>query len=113
MTYCALFTVLIAVGALINVPIPVCPFTLQFFFTTMAGIILGGKKGAISVALYTALGLLGLPVFAEGGGFWYVLFPSRSIRRSFLMCFVCVADQMCEEKCCGIHVTENRKEDTK
>ena len=73
MTQCALFTVLIIVGAFIKVPIPVCPFTLQFFFTTMAGIILGAKKGAISVALYTVLGLVGLPVFAEGGGFRYIL----------------------------------------
>lgn len=85
MTQCALFTVLIIVGAFIKVPIPVCPFTLQFFFTTMAGIILGAKKGAISVALYTVLGLVGLPVFAEGGGFWYILKPTFGYMIGFIL----------------------------
>lgn len=85
MTFCALFTVLIAVGAFIKIPVPVCPFTLQFFFTTMAGIILGGKRGAISVIIYTVLGLVGLPIFAEGGGIWYVLKPTFGYMIGFIV----------------------------
>ena len=69
MTLCALFTVLTAVGAFIKIPIPVVPFTLQFLFTMMAGLLLGGRLGAASVGLYALLGLIGLPIFAEGGGF--------------------------------------------
>ena len=76
MTLCALFTVLTAVGAFLKVPIPVVPFTLQILFTMMAGLLLGGRLGACSVALYAVLGLIGLPIFAEGGGFWYLLKPS-------------------------------------
>lgn len=76
MVWCALFTVLIIVGAFIKIPIPVVPFTLQFLFTMMAGLLLGGRLGALSVALYAVLGLLGLPVFAEGGGIYYLLKPS-------------------------------------
>lgn len=76
MVYCSLFTVLIAIGAFIKIPIPLVPFTLQFLFTLLAGLLLGSRLGAISVALYAALGLLGLPVFAEGGGLWYILKPS-------------------------------------
>lgn len=76
MVLCALFTVLTAVGAFIKIPVPVVPFTLQLFFTMMAGLLLGGKLGAVSVGLYALLGLLGLPIFAEGGGFWYLLKPS-------------------------------------
>ena len=76
LTQIAMFTTLIAVGAFIKIPIPVVAFTLQFFFTMMAGILLGGRNGAISVAVYIALGLVGLPIFAEGGGFWYLLKPS-------------------------------------
>lgn len=76
MTLCALFTVLTAIGAFLKIPIPVVPFTLQFLFTMMAGLLLGGRLGACSVALYALLGLAGLPIFAEGGGFWYVLKPS-------------------------------------
>lgn len=76
LAYCALFTALIAVGAFIKIPIPVVPFTLQFLFTMLAGLLLGPKRGTICVIVYMALGLVGLPIFAEGGGFWYVLKPS-------------------------------------
>ena len=73
---CALFVALIAVGAFIKIPVPVVPFTLQFLFTMLAGLLLGGKWGCVSVCVYIAMGLLGLPVFTEGGGFGYVLKPS-------------------------------------
>lgn len=74
--YCGLFTTLIAIGAFIKIPIPVVPFTLQYLFTMMAGLLLGSKLGAISVTLYMLLGLVGLPIFAEGGGIWYIFKPS-------------------------------------
>lgn len=76
MVMCALFTALVAAGAFIKIPVPVVPFTLQFLFTMLAGLVMGGRLGAISVGLYTALGLIGLPIFAEGGGIWYVFKPS-------------------------------------
>lgn len=85
MIYCSMFTVLIAVGAFIKVPVPVCPFTLQFFFTTLAGIILGRKGGALSVFIYTCLGLVGLPIFAEGGGIWYVMKPTFGYMIGFIL----------------------------
>lgn len=74
--YCGLFTALIAAGAFIKIPIPVVPFTLQFLFTMLAGLLLGSKRGTISVAAYMILGLIGLPIFSEGGGLWYVFKPS-------------------------------------
>ena len=46
---CALFTALTAVGAFIKIPVPVVPFTLQFLFTLLAGLLLGGRLGAIRV----------------------------------------------------------------
>lgn len=73
---CAMFVALIAVGAFIKIPVPVVPFTLQFLFTMMAGLLLGGRLGAISVGVYLILGLIGVPIFAEGGGIWYLLKPS-------------------------------------
>lgn len=73
---CSLFVALIAAGAFIKIPVPVVPFTLQFLFTMMAGLLLGGKLGAVSVGAYILIGLLVLPVFAEGGGPAYILKPS-------------------------------------
>lgn len=73
---CALFSALIAVGVFIKIPVPIVPFTLQLLFTMMAGLLLGGNLGAASVGVYIFMGLLGLPIFAEGGGLAYVLKPS-------------------------------------
>lgn len=73
---CALFVALIAAGAFLKIPVPVVPFTLQFLFTMLAGLLLGGKLGAIAVCVYIVLGLAGLPIFAQGGGIGYLFQPS-------------------------------------
>lgn len=76
MILCALFVALITAGAFIKIPVPVVPFTLQFLFTMMAGLLLGGKWGFRAVLIYICLGLCGLPVFAQGGGLAYVFQPT-------------------------------------
>jgi len=85
MIFCALFVALIAVGAFIRIPVPVVPFTLQFLFTMLAGSMLGGRLGALSVSVYVLLGLIGLPIFAEGGRLWYVLKPSFGYLVGFIV----------------------------
>lgn len=72
----SLFVALIAAGAFIKIPVPVVPFTLQFLFTTLAGILLGARLGSLSVVCYILLGLFGLPIFAGGGGPAYVFQPT-------------------------------------
>lgn len=76
LAFIALFIALTAAGAFIRVPIPIVPFTLQFLFTTLSGLLLGAGRGAVSVACYVMLGLMGLPIFAGGGGIFYVLEPT-------------------------------------
>lgn len=73
---CAIFTALIAVGAFIKIPVPVCPFTLQTLFVVLAGLMLGEKYGALSAAAYLALGLIGIPIFTQGGGIYYIFKPT-------------------------------------
>ena len=73
---CAMFVALIAVGAFIKVPVPVVPFTLQFLFTMLAGLLLGPGNGALAVVIYIVLGLAGLPIFTQGGGPGYIFQPS-------------------------------------
>lgn len=80
---CALFCALIAVGAFVKIPVPVVPFTLQFLFTTMAGLLLGPRWGTASVLAYVALGLAGLPIFSAGGGIGYLAQPSFGYLISF------------------------------
>ena len=74
--YCALFAALTAAGAFMHFQFLHATVTLKFFFTAMAGLLLGARLGALSQALYVGLGLLGLPVFAAGGGFGYVFYPT-------------------------------------
>lgn len=60
---CALFAALISIGAHIRIPAPLLPLTLQTLFVVLAGLVLGRKFGALSVCVYVAAGLIGLPVF--------------------------------------------------
>ena len=75
-----LFTALIAVGAFIQITIPVQPVpmhvTMQFFFVILSGLLLGAKRSLLSVCTYLMLGLCGFPIFASGGGPAYLLKPT-------------------------------------
>ena len=68
----ALFAALTAIGAFLRIPAGEISFTLQVFFTSMAGILLGPWWGAASQVVYVLLGLIGLPIFTEGGGLMYL-----------------------------------------
>jgi biotin transport system substrate-specific component len=68
---------LIAIGALfifvtakIAIPVPgsPVPITGQTFGVLLVGGALGFRRGAMSIALYVLIGLIGLPFFAEGKG---------------------------------------------
>lgn len=76
MVLAGIFAALTAVGAFLKFPLGEMSVTLQFMFTTLAGVLLGAKWGAISQAVYLALGLVGLPIFTMGGGPGYVFQPS-------------------------------------
>jgi biotin transport system substrate-specific component len=64
----SLFAALTAVGAYLFVPIGPVPIVLQNMFVFLAGLLLGGRWGLASVAVYLLAGLCGLPVFAGGTG---------------------------------------------
>ena len=85
MAMVAIFTSLTAIGAFIRIPFPFIPITLQTFFVLMAGIILGKKSGALSQLLYVTLGLIGIPIFTEGGGIAYIFKPSFGYLLGFIV----------------------------
>lgn len=85
MILCAMFVVLIAAGAFLKIPVPVVPFTLQYLFTMLAGLLLGPRLGALAVAVYVLLGLAGLPIFSQGGGLGYVFQPSFGYLIGFIL----------------------------
>ena len=81
----ALFSALIAIGAFIRIPLPVTVFSLQFTFVLLSGMILGANWGAVSCLLYVLIGLLGFPIFTEGGGFSYIFKPTFGYLFAFII----------------------------
>ena len=74
---------LTAVGAFVRVPLPYVPLTLQLVFVLLAGDLLTPKFAAMSQLIYLMIGLMGLPVFANGGGLGYVLHPTFGYLAAF------------------------------
>ena len=65
--YIALMAALTAVCSWITVPIGPVPFTMQTFAISVALLLLGGRRGTLSIVLYLCLGLVGLPGFSGFG----------------------------------------------
>lgn len=61
---CALFAALTGVLSQIVIPIGPVPINLASFAVLLSGTLLGANGGAISMLVYTALGLIGAPVFS-------------------------------------------------
>lgn len=59
------FAFLMAVAAQITIPMKPVPTTLQSMIVVLAGAMLGSKKGFYSQIAYLAMGVAGLPVFAN------------------------------------------------
>ena len=83
----ALFAALTGIGGFIRIPIPYVPLTLQTLMVMFSGLMLGGRLGALSQLVYILVGLMGIPIFAHGGGPGYVLQPTFG----YLVGFVCGA----------------------
>ena len=62
-------SLLVGLLAQVRIPLPFTPvpITGQTFGVLLVGASLGASRGAASLLLYLALGLIGLPVFTNGG----------------------------------------------
>ncbi len=69
------FAILTAVAAQFRIPLPFTPvpITLQTLVVTLAGALIGWRKGALSQLLYLVWGGFGAPLFA-GGAFGFAVF---------------------------------------
>lgn len=65
---------LLALAARVEIPMSPVPVTLQSFAVTMAGALLGWRRGTLAVLVWLACGAAGLPVLAGGSAglakFW-------------------------------------------
>lgn len=69
-------TLLLALSARVEIPFWPVPFTMQTFVVLALGMVYGPVLGAATVLAYLGQGLMGLPVFAAGGGPAYLAGPT-------------------------------------
>ena len=58
----SIFAIILSICSYISIPF-IVPITLQTFGIFITCLLLGGKKGTITIALWILLGIIGLPVF--------------------------------------------------
>lgn len=71
-------------------------FHTSVLFRTACRIDSGADKGAISVGCYVLLGLVGVPIFAAGGGIGYIFRPSFGYLVGFIVSAY-VTGKVCEK----------------
>lgn len=87
---CGIFASIIAVVAQISIVVPFSPipFTMQVFGVCLVAVILGAKKGFITLMVYILLGAIGVPVFAAYSSGPTVLFGKTG---GFILAFPLMA----------------------
>lgn len=77
---------LIAVCSWITIPLPSVSFTMQTFAVFLILLLLGGRRGTLSVLVYLLLGAVGVPVFAGfTGGFGVLIGNNGGYLVGFLL----------------------------
>ena len=69
-------SLLLIASAKIKVPLYPVPMTLQPMAVLMIAMLFGRKLATLTVGLYIFKGIIGLPVFAFGGGLMYLMGPT-------------------------------------
>ena len=78
-------TALLAISSKIQTPFTLVPATMQTFVVLLLGMVLGYRLAVASVVLYLIEGSAGLPVFAKGGGFAYLVGPTGGYLIGFIL----------------------------
>jgi biotin transport system substrate-specific component len=70
----------------------------QLLMVWLTGALLGARRGGLAMALYLALGLGGLPIFTNGGGFGYVSQPTFGYLAAFLPAVIVTGIYACDHR---------------
>lgn len=83
-TMMAIMMALLIITAKLVIPLPLFDYlSLQIITIYLTYPLLGTKYGLIVTFSYLILGLIGLPIFASGGGIFYIFKPSFGFLLSF------------------------------
>ena len=85
LTLGAIFVAIISIGSKLAIPLDMLGmrFTLQWLFVLLCALVME-KKSILVLTVYLLIGLIGLPVFARGGGIWYIMKPTFGFLLGFL-----------------------------
>lgn len=89
--YCGLFSGLIMISAFIKIPTPLVPITLQTLFVLLTGLLLPRRAAILAITIYLIAGLIGLPVFTNGGGIGYIFQPTFGYLIGFLLAAIFIS----------------------
>ncbi len=78
-------SLLLIASAKIKVPLYPVPMTLQPMAVLMIAMLFGKKLATLTVGLYIFKGIIGLPVFAFGGGLMYLMGPTGGFILGFFV----------------------------
>ena len=86
--YVLIGSILLTISAKVKIPFYPVPMTMQTFVVLLLGISLGPKVGTMSVILYLAEGILGIPVLSnspeKGSGIIYFTGPTMGYLIGFI-----------------------------
>ena len=85
-------SLLLIVSAKIKIDLYPVPMTLQPLAVLMIAMLCGRNIGFASIGLYLFQGMIGLPVFAYGGGMPYLMGPTGGFLIGFLIAGVIVGE---------------------
>ncbi len=77
-------TILLTISAKTKIPFYPVPMTMQTFVVLFLGMALGYRIAVATIALYLFEGLIGIPVFAAGGGWVYFTGPTTGYLIGFI-----------------------------
>ncbi len=77
--------IILIISSKVKVPLYPVPMTLQPLAVLMIGMLFGRNLTFYTIGSYIFLGLVGLPVFANGGGLFYILGPTGGFIIGFLV----------------------------
>tara|TARA_B110000858_G_C17455331_1_gene316036 strand:+ start:26 stop:574 length:549 start_codon:yes stop_codon:yes gene_type:complete len=78
-------TALLTISSKMQTPFTLVPATMQTFVVLFLGMVLGYRLATATVILYLFEGSIGLPVFAKGGGFVYLMGPTGGYLIGFIL----------------------------
>lgn len=81
----SLFTALTIISSMLHFTLGPIPFSLQIVTVFIVAHLFSVKVAFWSQALYVIMGLLGLPIFASGGGLFYVMKPTFGFLIGFIV----------------------------